>query len=632
VKLKFNFTSGPALAALCAACAPAQRSLPDPPDGGEAQRLVSILDYVGADYGLAVGGGRVLDEGEYAEQLLFVADAARLARALLPADAPGDDALRVALADAERLVQGKAEPAAVAAACRAARERTVARFGLRTTPMDRPVLARAEALYAQNCAVCHGATGDADTERARTLDPPPASFRDPARLAELSPYRVYNALTFGVPGTGMASFEALSPAERWDLAFYVFRLGHAGAVAEGPVALSLSQLATRSDRELRETLATERVSAPEAALVWARREAPFSEPPAAAGLDRTRRMVRQADAAGRADEAERLALDAYLEGFEPLEPGLRTRDAAATAAVEAAFRELRVALRGGDGARVKAGADGLDERLAALSEGKRPLVPFLAAFLIYVREGLEAALLVAALLAGLRRLGRPDVARFVHAGWISALAAGVVTFWVLDRLLAVSAARRELIEAAIALAAAAVLFSVSFWMISKAESRNWIDYLRRRLEASLSGRRLALLAGLAFLAVYREAAETVLFTQALLLDSGQPGRVWAGAAAGLGLVLGVAALSARAAVRLPLAPFFAVSGVLLCVLAVTFAGAGMYGLVEAGVLAPRPVAVPELRWMGLHPDLASLLVQLAIVVVVAGAGVVALRRAEPPPA
>jgi high-affinity iron transporter len=391
-------------------------------------------------------------------------------------------------------------------------------------------------------------------------------------------------------------------------------------------------MAARSDRELLASLADERLAAPPAALAWLRREAPFSEPPAAAGLDRTRRMLRQAEsafAAGRTADAERLALDAYLEGFEPLEPGLRTRDAAATAAVEVAFRELRAALRSGDAARVEARADALDDLLAALSEGKRRAVPFFAAFLIYVREGLEAALLVAALLAGLRRLGRPEAARFVHLGWSSALVAGAVTFWVFDRALARSAAKRELIEAWVALAAAAVLFWVSFWMISKAESRHWMDYLKRRLEASLTRRRMALLAGLAFLAVYREAAETILFTQALLLDSGQPSRVWAGAAAGLGLVFAAAVLTAKAVVRLPLGPFFAVSGVLLCALAVSFAGAGTYGLVEAGVLAPRPVPVPELPWIGFHADLAALLVQLAIVLLVAGAGVVALRRAEP---
>ena len=79
--------------------------------------------------------------------------------------------------------------------------------------------------------------------------------------------------------------------------------------------------------------------------------------------------------------------------------------------------------------------------------------------------------------------------------------------------------QRELMEAVIALLAAAVLFSISFWMISKVESRRWMAYLRRQLEQTLTRRNVATLALVSFLAVYREAAETVLFTQALLLDA-----------------------------------------------------------------------------------------------------------------
>jgi high-affinity iron transporter len=258
-------------------------------------------------------------------------------------------------------------------------------------------------------------------------------------------------------------------------------------------------------------------------------------------------------------------------------------------------------------------------------------VPFTAAFVIYLREGVEAALLVGALLAGLRRLGRSDARRYVHAGWLAALPAGLATWWIFQRAVAIGADERELVEAAVSLLAAAVLFSVSFWMISKIEARRWTGYLRRRLEESLRGRRLALLAGLAFLAVYREAAETVLFTQALLFDAeGRRGEVWACALAGLAVVAAVALALGRAALRLPLGPFFAVSGSLLCALAISFAGSGIYGLVSAGYLPPRPVSFPEVPWMGIHPDLTSLLVQLAIVTVVAGAAVLTLWKRPRP--
>jgi high-affinity iron transporter len=399
--------------------------------------------------------------------------------------------------------------------------------------------------------------------------------------------------------------------------------------------MSLADMASRTDREVREALRREAHPSPDEALAYLRREAAFLEPPTGLGIDRTRTLLRRAVAlydAGRSRDADRMVLDAYLQGFEPLEPRLRARDADGTLAAEAGFRELRAAISAGEQpGRVRDRGQSLDRQLDGLGEGRR-LLPFAAAFLIFFREGIEAALLVGALLAGLRKLGVPGATRYVHGGWLAALPAGLVTWWAFDRLVTLGAEQRELVEALVALLAAAVLFSVSFWMISKAESRHWLGYLRRSVEQTVTRRSLFVLAGLAFLAVYREAAETILFTQALLLESGaHRQQVWSGAAAGLGAVVIAAAAMSRTVVRLPIGPFFAVSGGLLCALAIAFAGSGMYELVAAGYLSPRPVPFPEVPWMGIHPDLTGLLVQLVIVLVIAGAGIATLltRPADP---
>jgi high-affinity iron transporter len=103
-------------------------------------------------------------------------------------------------------------------------------------------------------------------------------------------------------------------------------------------------------------------------------------------------------------------------------------------------------------------------------------------------------------------------------------------------------------------------------------------------------------------------------------------QVWLGATAGLVSVVLVAFLLNRTVLRLPIGPFFTVSSLLLCALAVSFAGAGIYELVASGYLAPRPVKFPEVPWMGIHPDLTGLTVQLAIVLVIAAAGLATLRR------
>lgn len=602
-------------------------------DGGDAQRLVALVDYVGSDYAAAVQNGAVVIPAEYEEQLRFVRDARAMAAALLGPPAAAEPLTR-ALDHLAAVVNAKAPAAEVAAACRAAKDEAVARFGLRTTPTERPSLARAEALFAESCAICHGARGDADTERARQLQPQPVSFKDPGRRAVLSPYRVFNTLTFGVPGTAMASFDPLSPADRWSLAFYVFRLGHGAEPSAGGardnIGVPLADMAIRSDAEMLEVLRREGHPSPERALAYVRTEAAFQEPPAGVGIDRTRMMLRQALTAfdaGRARDADRLVLDAYLLGFEPLEPRLRGRDAEGTAEVERGFHALRSALQGTDLAAVRATHRPLDQNLESLGGTRATVVPFVAALVIYLREGIEAALLVGALLAGLGKLGRPDARRYIHVGWLAALPAGVATWWIAERVLAVTARQRELGEAAIALLAAAVLFSVSFWMISKVESQRWMAYLRRRLEQTLTRRNVATLALVSFLAVYREAAETVLFTQALLLDAPHAAsQVWSGALAGLLAVIVIAIVMNRTALWLPLGWFFGVSSALLCILAISFAGSGLYALVASGYLSPRPVRFPEVPWLGIHPDLTSLTVQIAILLVIAGAAVVSFRR------
>jgi high-affinity iron transporter len=211
---------------------------------------------------------------------------------------------------------------------------------------------------------------------------------------------------------------------------------------------------------------------------------------------------------------------------------------------------------------------------------------------------------------------------------MAAVPAGLVTWWVFGRLAALGAAPRELVEAVTALLAAVVLFWVSFWLISKAESRRWMAYLKTNIAAGLERRNLLVLSIMAFLAAYREAAETVLFTQALLLESPHArSQVWAGALCGLLVVALVAAVMRRAVMSLPIGPFFAVSGVLLCLLSVSFTGSGLYTLIGSGYLPPRPVRFPDLPLLGVRPDVTILAVQSAILLTIAAAGLVTWRRA-----
>lgn len=637
MKTKFIFVLSLVLgsAGCGAAHPPASSGLPpgspEATDGNDGARLVSLIDYVAADYGGAVSGGSVVSAYEYEEQLGFL----ETAIALVPkASRTSEDAaaLNARVEALRAAVRGKEDAKVVASIGRAARDEVVSRLGLLTTPRQRPGLNRAEALYAQSCTACHGIDGLGRTEVAASLDPKPTSFQDAARRQALSPYRVYNALTLGVPGTAMPAFDALSPAERWDLAFYVLRLAHAGERATGPVSITLADLAVRSDADVLASLKASGHPAPPEGLAFARREAAFAEAPLGLGVDQTRSMVRKAaslGAAGRVAEADRVVLDAYLQGFEPLEAQISAHDPNRTQSVEIAFRDFRAALVGGNPALIQKQASVLDELLSRSGSRAGDSLPFVAAFIIYFREGVEAALLVGALLGGARKLGREQASRAIHIGWVSALVAGGISWFLFSRLIAIAPSQRELVEAFIGLLAALVLFSVSFWMISKAESRKWMAFLNSQMSRGLGSGRVWSFAGIAFLAVYRECAETILFTEALLIEAvGNTWPVFAGALTGIAGVVLVAVVIRNAFQRLPLPIFFGASGFLLSLLAVAFAGSSISAFVAAGYVTPRPIAFPSIPMLGIHPDLSSLAVQGVLVLLLAVAAMKTLRDAR----
>lgn len=603
------------------------------PDGNDGRRLVSLLDYVAADYGGAVSGGSVVSVYEYEEQVGFL----ETAIALVPkASRTAEDAAALtARVEALRAaVRAKQDASVVASFGRAAREDVISRLGLITTPRNRPSLKNAESLFAQSCATCHGVDGLGKTEVAASLNPRPTSFQDPGRRQALSPYRVYNALALGVEGTAMPAFETLSSSERWDLAFYVLRLSHRGEPAAGPVSMTLADLAVRSDADVLKSLQASGHPSPPEGLAFARREAAFSEAPLGLGVDQTRSMVRKAaslGAAGRVAEADRVVLDAYLQGFEPLEAQISAHDPNRTQSVEIAFRDFRASLVGGNPALIQRQARILDELLSRAGSRSGDTLPFVAAFIIYLREGVEAALLVGALLGGVRKLGSSEASRAIHVGWTSALVAGAISWFLFSRLVAIAPSQRELVEAFIGLLAALVLFSVSFWMISKAESRKWMAFLKDQMNRGLSSGRVWSFAGLAFLAVYRECAETILFTEALLIESvGHPWPVFAGAVAGLLGVVLVAIAVRNTFERLPLPVFFGASGFLLSLLAVAFAGSSISAFVAAGYLTPRPITFPSFPMLGIHPDLSSVAVQGVLVLLLAIAAMKTLRNSRQP--
>ena len=382
--------------------------------------------------------------------------------------------------------------------------------------------------------------------------------------------------------------------------------------------MPLADLAIRTDHELADALRALGHPDPVAGVVHARREAAFQEPPAGVGIDATQRMLRQALRSAQAGDfrsADRHALDAYLQGFEPLEPRLRVRDPQGTLAVEEAFGRLRGAIARGDASDARRGTAGRWKRSSrgwAAAPRSRPLRGGVR-HLLPRRGGGRAA--------GGRAAGGPGAdgppgRAAVHPLRMAGRAARGSAHLVAGRARDPAGrgpARAGRGRRRTAGRGGAVLRELLDDLEGRSRATGWATCAASS-RPTLSRRSLSLLAGLSFLAVYREAAETILFTQALLLESaGRQGQVWTGALLGLAAVAAIGVAMGRSVMRLPLGPFFAVSGVLLCLLAVSFAGSGLHELVAGGYLRPRPVRFPTVPWLGLYPDLNGLLVQLAIV-------------------
>lgn len=615
-----------------------------PPDA-TAQTIVHLLDYLGTDYPQAVRDGRVLDADEYREQREFAAQAGALLKQL-PANAA--TASLATEADAlAAMIAARQDGTAVAAQAGRLRNHLIDAYQLAVAPKSVPDLARGAALFAGQCAACHGADGRGDGPTAANLQPRPPDFHDAARMQARSIYALYNTVTLGVDGTPMRAFKELSDGDRWALAWFVStRAATPAELAQGEAAWkhgvgrttfgSLKDLVTIAPAD-----AAAQSGAALAAVQAYLRMHPDALQERAAPLAITRAKLDDVVAfyaKGRQAQARQAAIDAYLDGFEMIEASLDNVDHALRGEVERAMMDLRAVIAAGAPPAAVSGQvaaiRGLLDRVDAALSGDAisPATLFFSSLLILLREGLEAILVLAAIIAFVVRTGRRDALPYIHFGWIAALVLGAATWLLTTRLIDLSGASREVTEGTTALIAAGMLLYVGYWLHSKAYADAWQTFIRNQVGAALQKSTLWTMAGVAFLAVYREIVEIVLFYEAL----------WAQAPAGghgpviAGLVAAVFALGLtgwallKYSVRLPLGPFFVGTSAVLALLAVVFVGNGIHALQEAGTLGARSVSFVSLPLLGVHPTLQGLVAQLAALVVVAAAFVWARRTRKSP--
>ena len=583
----------------------------------DTRQLMQIAEYVGADYSAAVANGEVINEAEYSEMTEFSALAVEKTRQL----DNGQHALEAAL-KLQQAVTNKQNPDVIHAITVDLRNILIKLSPDVSLPSELLPIQQVKQLYQQNCSACHGAMGQGDGTLAASLDPTPTNFTDRDRAMNRSLIGLYDAITDGIEGTAMVALSHLDEKQRWSLAFYAGSLAfqdHTG-MATVPTAMTIQDFVSNSPQTLLNKYPT--LDDDTVAQLRSHPEPLFASNDPLAMAKQQLKAAHTSYLSGDYKAAQALAVSAYLDGFELAENALDAYDPQLRKDIEKsmmAFRQLTAQSEKQDDITAL-----LEQTNHQLSQAQDLLSAdtlsdstlFTASLVILLREGLEAMLVVLALVTVLVKTERRDAVKYVHAGWVFALIAGVATWWAAQNLISISGASREIMEGVGALMAAVILFYVGFCMHSKTNAAAWQAYINQHVHRHLSKGTLWGLAGLSFIAVYREVFETVLFYQALLTQSAASQSM----SIATGFVTAVVILGllfwvfVKYSLRLPIRTFFTFSTYLMLALSFVLIGKAVAALQEADLISISSLPVDfALSWLGIYSTWEGLSAQLVIV-------------------
>jgi high-affinity iron transporter len=341
---------------------------------------------------------------------------------------------------------------------------------------------------------------------------------------------------------------------------------------------------------------------------------------------------------GDLEVARDLVNDAYYgyyeaAGFEKTVMAYLSGQAATDAEFEFTVIKRNI-LAGGPDADVRSHIDTLQAMLLDQAgrldgSGSNPVKLFFDALVIILREGVEAILVLGAIIAYLVKAGAQDRLKLVYAGAALAVAASVALAVLLNTVANLAGAPQEIIEGVTILVAMVMLIWVANWIAAKSEAGAWSAYVKDKTGQSLSGRSAVSLAAVAFLAVFREGAEVILLYQALQAGArGSTAPLWAGLGAGALALVAIYVAIRYFSLRIPLRPFFIATSLLLALLAFTFAGNGVKELQEGDVLPLTPVAGPTFDLLGVYPTAETLAAQGIVLAALATGLTLSFRHAR----
>lgn len=602
-----------------------------------AETVVHLLSYVAMDYPGAVKNGEIIDEMEFQEQLEFSAEAYNLTLESSFLSSEHKEKILSEMQELIRIVELKSHESEISKLANRINQEIIKQTGIETAPKVWPSITNGKELYANSCASCHGSMGRGDGPAGVGLDPSPSDFYDADLMDNFSAYMAYNSIRFGITGTAMVGYSNFNETELWDLAFYIKSLREQEEEVdllrletlfyEILPEIGLANVAQLTDKELLDSLKQISTSSPEENLKALRLVEPTGEEAgnslgtAKSGLEKSLEKYRE----GNKKIARTEAIRAYLEGIEPVEARLRSIDSRFVVALETQMFQVRQAIEKDyeievlEAEIVKANLliDEADEMLK--SQNLNYWLTFILAFSIVLREALEAFLIIAVVIALIRSANVTKALAWVHGGWITAVLCGFAGWFLSDYIIQFGGKNREIMEGMISLFAVIVLVFAGFWLHNKTYAKKWTEFVEDKIGVYLNKDRMFGLAAFAFMIVFREAFEVVLFLQAIKHEAGAQNI----SAIGFGTLAAFVAIAIIAFVflkytkNLPIKQIFQYSSYLIILLAVILMGRGIHSLQESGWISVSYIpSIFRAEWLGIYPTIETILAQIGLITVI----------------
>ena len=568
----------------------------------KAKKIIMMLDIMAKEYDLGIKNGKIINAIEYEESQVFLEQSLERFQSIIShmPDLKNAEQLKKRLKNLRAHLKDKIDPREVKISVSTIQSQILKELGieLRKTPSRAINIQNGRNIFKSNCAQCHGLTGSGDGPLASKLDPAPAVLSDPELTGNehSTAYENFQVISVGIANTSMVAWSEFLPEEDlWDVTYFIRTFSNENV--ELPIVVTTANPSQTSDS----------IQQMVAGVIRA--------------LDKSIKIFKTGDL----EQSAELAFDAYLN-YEGIETGLVTKNKDLGLRLESSFGRLRAEIkRGANVNHVEKINQNIQNDLKQAQTILQQKVGFTGLFIqsfsIIVREGFEAILIVAALIAFLIKSKNKDKVKTIYQGVIIGIGASFLTAYILHEVLDISMARQELLEGWIMLVSVAVLFWVSYWLITKIETQKWQSYITTKMTQAITTGNIFALGMVAFFAVYREGFETVLFYKALYLYAGNVNSgIIPGFVAGCIFLVFIFYLINKVGIQIPIKWFFGVTSLLLYFMAFTFMGKGLHELQMGEALSLTPAYFsPEIFWLGMYPTWETFIGQsLLLIIFLAG--------------